>query len=175
MAQLIMRWKNDHTPAKPLVLPAGVTVKTFPELENATGHWLDIVQYMWQEIRELPDDYFQRAMDRPFFQESQCHFLLVDGIPAATITVICNPETKEGYIHMVSSKPEFRGRGLGHLLNDVATQILKREGMETAYLTTDDWRIPAIKSYLKADFYPDLETEPDFKERWKKIYQEIGK
>lgn len=176
MAQLIMRWKNDKTPAKPLVFPQGVTLKTMPKLENGVAHWLEIVKFMWQEPKDLSEDYYHRAMtDRPCYREEQCHFLLVDGEPAATITVICDYSTKEGYIHMVSAKPQFRGRGLGHLLNDVATMVLKREEMETAYLTTDDWRIPAIKSYLKAGFYPDLETEPDFKERWEKIYREISR
>lgn len=175
MAQLIMRWKHDGTPAKPVRLPEGVEVKTLPELENGRAAWLDIVQHMWQNPVTLQEDYFDKVMlSRPCFREELCHILTVDGIPAATITVICDPETRAGLIHMVSCKPEFRGRGLGHLLNDIASAALKREAMETAHLTTDDWRIPAIKTYLKAGFYPDLEKEADFKERWEKIYQEIG-
>ena len=75
---------------------------------------------------------------------------------------------------MVACKPEFRGRRLGHLLNDIALYTLKKEGMETAHLTTDDWRIPAIKTYLKAGFTPDLESEPDFRERWDKIHSAIN-
>ena len=175
MAQLIMRWKSDGTPAKPVQPSAGVAVRTLPELENGRAVWLDIVQHMWRNSVTLQEDYFEKAMlSQPCFREDLCHILTVDGIPAATITVICNPETKAGLIHMVACKPEFRGRGLGHLLNDVASAVLKRESMETARLTTDDWRIPAIKTYLKAGFHPDLETEADFKDRWDKIYQEIG-
>jgi hypothetical protein len=45
--------------------------------------------------------------------------------------------------------------------------------MQTAFLTTDDWRIPAIKSYIRAGFIPDLSTE-DFKARWEKIYAIIA-
>ena len=73
---------------------------------------------------------------------------------------------------MVACRPESRGRGIGTLLNDIAVNVLKNEGMETAYLTTDDFRIPAIKSYLRCGFAPDLSTD-DFKERWAKIYAEI--
>mgnify|MGYP003312674325 CR=1 FL=1 len=105
---------------------------------------------------------------------SLCFILKVDGVCAASITVICDYEKKDGYIHMVACKPEFRGRGLGNLLNDVALWVLKTEGMQTAYLTTDDWRIPAIKTYLKASFEPDTETCPDYKERWEKIFEKIN-
>ena len=44
--------------------------------------------------------------------------------------------------------------------------------MQTAYLTTDDWRIPAIKSYLRIGFTPDISTE-DFKARWDEIFKII--
>ena len=71
---------------------------------------------------------------------------------------------------MVACKPDFRGMGIGHILNNIAVNVLKTKGMKTAYLTTDDWRLPAIKTYLKAGFTPDLTTEPDFKERWNKIF-----
>ncbi len=59
------------------------------------------------------------------------------------------------------------------MLNKVAVETLKNEGMETAYLTTDDWRIPAIKSYLRIGFEPDVSTE-DFAMRWEKINEELG-
>jgi mycothiol synthase len=76
---------------------------------------------------------------------------------------------------MVACKPDFRGRGLGHLLNDLALYTLKTRRMQTAWLTTDDWRLPAIRTYLKAGFRPDLDTEPDFSPRWKAIFEIIGK
>lgn len=176
MAQLIMRWKHDGTPAEPILPPEGVAVRTLPELENGRALWLDIVQYMGRNPAVLDEDYFRRAMlSRPYFREELCYILTVEGAPAATITVICDPETKAGLIHMVACKPDFRGRGLGHLLSDVAIAALKREGMKTAHLTTDDWRIPAIKTYLKVGFRPDLETEADFRERWENINREIGR
>ena len=74
---------------------------------------------------------------------------------------------------MVACKPHFRGKGLGTLLSRLAAYVLLREGMQTAYLTTDDWRVPAIKTYLRAGFVPDTESQPDFFERWKKILSQI--
>ena len=176
MAQLIMHWKNDGADAVAPVLPEGITVKTFPEMPDAVNVWLDIVRFMSQaESAPAGEDYYDRLMRNwPHYDENMCYFLTVDGVPAATIAVVCNYPEKKGYIHMVACKPEFRGRRLGHLLNDIALYTLKKEGMETAHLTTDDWRIPAIKTYLKAGFTPDLESEPDFRERWDKIHSAIN-
>jgi len=176
MAQLIMNWKNDGIQAKEVSFPEGVSLIRYTEIADATDVWLDIIKYLSPEPMEnLTSEFFHRHMlSLENFKEHNCCFLTVDGSPAATITVVCDYSDKHGYIHMVVCKPEFRGRGLGRLLNDIALYILKKEGMETAHLTTDDWRIPAIKSYIKAGFFPDLETEPDFKERWEKIYSEIN-
>lgn len=174
MEQLIMRWKNDNTTLKPFALPDGVELKTISDFENGVKVWLDIIKYMARDVKELSYEYYEKTMPAyENFREDLCHILMVDGAPAATITVICDPIKKEGYIHMVACKPEFRGRGLGNLLNDIALSTLKKEKMQAAYLTTDDWRIPAIKTYLKVGFYPDTESEPDFKERWDEIYKVI--
>lgn len=176
MAQLIMNWENNNIEAKELALPAGIEVKTFPKLENALTAWQDIVRYLDENGQlDTSGEYYKIAMlDYPNYEDELCYFLLVQGEPAATLTVICDYEKKQGYIHMVACKPEFRGKGLGRLLNEIAVYTLKEKKMQTAYLTMDDWRIPAIKSYLRAGFFPDLETEADFKERWEKIYTSLG-
>ena len=177
MEQLIMRWKNDGTPAVPATLPESIELKRFTEIDNALSEWVDIVRHMDNAAYNIEDEmtyYTDVMLCEKGYDDNLCFFLTVDGAPAATITVICDYERKDGYIHMVTCKPEFRGRGLGNLLNDVALWCLKTEGMQTAYLTTDDWRIPAIKTYLKASFEPDLVSCPDFKERWEKIFEIIA-
>lgn len=78
------------------------------------------------------------------------------------------------FLNMVACKESVRGKGYGILLGKWAVVALKKEGMETAYLTTDDWRIPAIKSYLSVGFEPDISTE-DFRERWDKIKNQLGR
>ena len=171
MEQLVMRWHDDGAEKQMPVLPEGVEWKTFPALPDALQTWLEIVRYMDRDVKPAADkEFYEKVMVAyPHYREDMCNFLTVDGAPAATVTVICDEAAKEGYIHMVSCKPEFRGRGLGHLLNAIAVYTLKKAGMKTAWLTTDDWRIPAIRTYLKAGFAPDLESQPDFKERWHKI------
>ena len=175
MKQLRMIWENDHRTSSFPVLPPDISVKPFTKLNGALSAWQDIMRFLGKDgDNNTGGDYYKNTMlDYPNYKEDLCFFILVDEKPAATITVICDKNKKQGYIHMVACKPDFRGRGIGRLLNDIALYTLKNEGMETAYLTTDDWRIPAIKSYLKAGFKPDLETEPDYVERWQKIYNII--
>lgn len=176
MAQLIMNWVNDGSEYQMPPLPEGMSVKTLPEIDNGVKEWLDIIRFMWQkENNDLDEEFYQKLMtdfDKNY-DDNMCYFLLVDGAPAATITVICDYEKGNGYIHMVACKPNFRGKGIGHILNNIALNALKKAGMKTAFLTTDDWRLAAIKTYLKVGFTPDLESEPDFKERWEKIYKAL--
>jgi GNAT superfamily N-acetyltransferase len=172
MKQLIMRWKNDGQPTKLPVAPDGCEFVNFTELEDAVNKWLDIVQYGLTNGRCTEECYKKAMLDEPFYSEDKCFFIVEKGIAVATLTVICDYEKKEGYVHMVACVESARGKGYGTLLNKIAEYTLKKEGMETAYLTTDDWRIPAIKSYLRIGFKPDLSTE-DFKERWNKIYEKL--
>ena len=169
--QLIMHWKKsaeDFTAN----IPSDVKVETFAQRENALDEWLDLVQYGLTGTKQGPACYKSLMSDKEWYSEDNCFFLVIDGRAAATITVICNKDKKQGYIHMVACHPDFRGRGLGNVLNEVAVSALYKEGMETAYLTTDDFRIPAIKTYLRYGFTPDVST-PDFKERWDNILKEI--
>jgi ribosomal protein S18 acetylase RimI-like enzyme len=180
MKQLMMYWKNDGTKAIMPTLPNGVTLTTFDRLENAKKEWLDIAipGKLWpDELNNLPypvDFYreFMTAFD--IYTEDKCFFLLVNGECAATITILCDYKNSQGLVHMVSCKPEFRGMGLGNLLTEIGLYVLKNEGLKTALLRTDDWRIPAIKTYLKAGFTPDLTSSPDYKERWDAIFKIIN-
>lgn len=172
MAQLLMKWKNDGKEMKIPSLPEGFTVDTINNRENGIDEWLDIVQYDLAEEPATHEFYKKLMTDFPGYDENWCFIFCYEGRPVATSCIICNKETKEGYIHMVGSKPEIRGKRFGTFMNSYVIALMKKEGMETAHLTTDDWRIPAIKSYLRADFVPDESTD-DYKERWKKIREII--
>lgn len=178
MAQLLMEWRNDGVRPAELTFPDGVLLKTLPEIESGVDAWLDIVGYMEQTHTDYTGNYefYRKVMtEQANYDENKCFFLVVGEKPVATIAVLCDYETKDGYLHMLSMLPECRGKGLGKLLFAVAVNTLKKEGMERAKLSTDDWRIPAIKSYLKNGFTPNLTNQPDYPERWQKIYEIINK
>lgn len=174
MDQLIMHWENDGAAAVAPAVPSGCEIVNFCELDGAIEKWLDIVQYGLSCGRESEAFYHETMTALPNYREDKCFFLLENGKAVATITVICDYASKEGHIHMVACRENARGKGYGTLLNQLAEFVLKKEGMKSAHLTTDDWRIPAIKSYLRMGFSPDLSTD-DFKSRWAKIYEQIEK
>ena len=171
MEQLVMRWKKGLTPDAP---DWGDTVcRRFDGSEKDVDAWLDIVA----------DGLTDGKQDAAFFQQCMYShgkleydkFFMVEcgGEPAATLAVICDYEKREGYIHMVACKSRFRGRGIGTRLCTEAVRALIFAGMETAYLTTDDFRIPAIKSYLRAGFYPDI-INGEHERRWADVMDIIG-
>ena len=165
MAQLKMYWKNDGTPAVAPAVPEGLTLCTMPELTNGVEQWLDIMQYGLSSKREDASYYETTMLKQPWYDENQCFFIVEDGKAIATLTVVSDPEKKDGLFHMVGSLPECRGRGIGHLLCEIGEYVLKTTGMQTARLSTDDFRVPAIKAYIRTGFKPDLSTE-DYVQRW---------
>ena len=177
MEQLKMYWKNDGKESVLPTFPNGITLTSFAEIENAENEWIDIVKDGSLLPEEKVDgvNYYVQSMNIfPTYKEEMCYIIKVNGNCAATLTVICDYDKKAGLVHMVACKPEFRGLGLGNLLTQVALYTLKKENMQTASLKTDDWRIPAIKTYLKIGFTPDVESQPDYKERWDKIFEIIN-
>jgi predicted N-acetyltransferase YhbS len=74
---------------------------------------------------------------------------------------------------MVSVLTEERGKGLGHCLCKIAESRLHEQGNRMAFLTTDDWRKGACKSYLAAGFYP-VNYDDDMVERWTDLITEFG-
>lgn len=174
MKQLIMRWKNNGGKEPALQIPDHCRIVNFTQLDKAIDRWLDIVQYGLSDGKKSPDYYHAVMTSRPCYEENKCFFLLENEEAIGTITIICNYEKKEGYIHMVACKESARGKGYGTLLSKWALTTLIKEKMETAYLTTDDWRIPAIKSYLYIGFEPD-ESTVDFQKRWNKIRAQLDR
>ncbi len=92
--------------------------------------------------------------------------------PVATITGFVRPDGA-GDIHMVAAIPEVRDKKIGHAMLAHALEKLSRDGVEKVYLTTDEWRKPAIKNYLTAGFCP-VEYDVGMPERWVGVFAEMG-
>ena len=77
---------------------------------------------------------------------------------------------------MVACHTDARGNKLGEALLARAMAKLKEEmpgENRITRLTTDDWRLPAIKGYIRAGFLPVL-YDDDMEERWRRILGELG-
>jgi len=82
-------------------------------------------------------------------------------------------EWEKGYLHMVCVLPDQRGKQIGHLLTLAVLRFFRDRGFKEVWLSTDDWRIPAIKSYLRLGFEPDYEDDSHH-ERWKVVFERIA-
>ena len=73
---------------------------------------------------------------------------------------------------MVAALESHRGKGLGHLVNAAVLNRLKDLGFEKSHLRTDDYRLAAIQSYLRAGFEP-FNTHISHAERWDAIMDRL--
>ncbi len=127
------------------------------------------------------DSYTNAITNTPLLVPEKDVFLVCEkatGKPVATLTAHIR-EDGVGWIHMVGSLPEVRGKKIGHAMLATGLEKLKAAGVPLVRLTTDDWRKAAIKNYLAAGFLPVIfaDDSPDaipMNERWDKILTEMG-
>lgn len=75
----------------------------------------------------------------------------------------------------VAIVPSERGFGMGRVLVSTALRHARRCGAETAFLTTQDNRLSAIKTYLPIGFRPCLSSwDQSHRRRWKMIASKVG-
>ena len=77
-----------------------------------------------------------------------------------------------GALGWVAGDPEHSGRGLGQAVCAAVLRRFARAGYRNIYLYTDDFRLPAIRIYLRLGFKPHL-TGPDMEKRWRKVCAEL--
>lgn len=180
MAQLKMiRYSAEFTKRE---LPEGYTVKFFDGSDRMKEDWLricsdgllgEIPENQIPQRRGVFDEWIKnRAHAVP---ESDTFFILSpEGKAVATTTAIEEPE-KIGYVHMVGSLPETRGKGIGHAMVSITNGIMEERGCVYSYLTTDDWRLAAIKTYLDGGFLPVLYGDRDeMLNRWNDVLLKLG-
>lgn len=176
MEHLRMEWKRTaDRELPPIRLPEGYRIRHFDGSPEEETGWLDIV------MKELVEGQQDRESTRSYLYNLENYkiqdtmFVTWEEEICATITVICDDEAKHGFWHTVACNPEHRGKGLGHAMNAAALAYMEERGMETAHLITDDFRIPAIRGYLKVGFFPapeQLERE-DMAQRWADVMKMI--
>jgi mycothiol synthase len=79
-----------------------------------------------------------------------------------------------GSLQWVMADSAHLGKGLGKAVVAAATADLARARYGRVYLSTDDWRLPAISMYLKLGWKPLL-FAPDMEDRWKTIFEQLGR
>lgn len=187
MAQLRMKWLRE-TP-KSFSLPDGWLYRTY-ESEDDIAAWTKICSQGQLGVTDGDAGAYERAIGgeaaHGLLPERDLFFVCDDKfMPVATVAAFVNCNNRDagvGQIHMVSSLESCRGQGIGKAMMTGAVVHLFGLGCTTAQLTTDDFRVPAICSYLDNGFHPVIsgsdisgEDAADFLKRWDAIFAMLGR
>ncbi len=163
-------------------LPDGYCYELFHGDEAQITDWLAICRYglLPDEAPaggEYRDHYVNAIQNYPDLVPTRDLLFVVspDGERVATTAAVLHGGG-EGYIHMVAAKPVCRGLGIGHAMLARSLAELSARGATFMTLTTDDFRLAAIKTYLDAGFRPVLWPDPesDMRARWDAVIAALG-
>ena len=103
----------------------------------------------------------------------------VDGKIVGTATGYFHPAHDDkpgdngGTLHMVSALASASGKGVGRAVCASAVNYLVDAGCEYVDLTTDDFRLPAIVTYMRLGFRPVID-DAEMEERWSALAEKLG-
>ena len=160
-------------------LPEGFSFAFFTECQEDIDAWCDICRKANMVKSGENEDNFNKII-RSVKGIDPCKdlFFVVapDGKRIATSALIANTEKNTGYLHMVAAIPDYRNMGIGYAMLSFALIIAEERGLDYCILTTDDYRLPAIKNYLVGGFRPVIYDDPDsdMRARWLAVAEKLG-
>ncbi len=172
MSQLFMRRADlDDLPALPL-LPGGYRLRV---AEDADADALAALLRAafddddWTTARVRAD-----LLDAPDVVSTWV--IDFDGQPAATASTRLRADRfpDSGYVHWVGALPSHAGRRLGFIVSLAVLHEFVRLGCRDAVLETDDFRLPAIKTYRNLGFRPEIQEETHAA-RWKAVEEKLAR
>ena len=160
-------------------LPEGYSFVFFKECSEDINAWCEICRKASMCSNPNNDEAFTKVMRsvKGIELEKDLFFVVApDGSKIATSALIHNKEKNSGYLHMVAAIPEHRNLGIGHAMLSFAMSIAEDREIEYCILTTDDYRLPAIKNYLVGGFCPVIYDDPesDMRARWLAVAEKLG-
>lgn len=152
-----------------LQLHSGYSVRSYQPGDDAAWNW--IIKESFQKEYDFAKDISGKDQFKPERVLFVCH----DSRPVATACAWYKSAWDEqtGYLHMVGVLPSYSGKKLGYIVSLAALQQMFREERKSAVLNTDDYRIPAIITYLKLGFDPQIVHESHV-HRWRLIAELLG-
>ncbi|NOZ21187.1 MAG: GNAT family N-acetyltransferase [Planctomycetes bacterium] len=154
-------------------VPEGYEVRTYQPGDEAV--WADVVNRSFGGKERTAENAREVIMNRPQFEPDRLFFVTKDGEAVGTACAWERGGHPEGtgYLHMVGVVPGHQGHGLGKLLVSLVLDCFRRKGYRQVMLHTDDFRLPAIKSYLRAGFDPVIRDDEE-RLRWDAIRNQIA-
>ena len=159
-------------------LPLGYFFEGFNDSEKDVADWKAIMSESPFLALEDPDACYQAMIVKfPDCNPKQDIWFVCNekGERVASITMITHSDGS-GYVHMVKAKLSEQGKGIGHAMVRYALRVFAERGVDRVVLTTDDFRVAAIKTYLDAGFVPVIYKDPesDMQQRWDAVLKKLN-
>ena len=155
-----------------LELPLGYQLRTYHEGDET--HWANIISDSFGGRARTAQDTQNEITNRDVFVPDGLFFITHQDVPIATACAWRQSvdETDVGYVHMVGVVGEHTGKKLGKWVSLAVLFYFKGNGFTCSMLDTDDFRIPAIKTYLNLGFIPVYVDNTQAK-RWQDIFKTL--
>lgn len=168
--QLQMMWPERLRNSPPAVLlPPGYSLRTYrPGDESRFYEMMEVAGWPgWNEeklqpwrSRILPGGWVMAV-----HQES-------GAIVATAMALRSEVHDSGGELGWLAADPAHSGRGLGRAVSSAVTARFIEAGRYPIHLFTEDWRLAAIKIYLKLGYLPYLYV-PEMPRRWREICRQL--
>lgn len=160
-------------PLEPLQIPEGYVLRS-ARLEDGP-QWCHCCRGGDLGIEEETVELFQKHMladptvslERIFMLENQDHQIV------ATAAAQNTGKPNHAHLHMVANPTEFRGMGFSKYVCWAAIDSMRKAGQMTSELSSDDFRLGALKTYLRLGYVPILCRE-DMEGRWLAVMEKLG-
>lgn len=172
MARQLRMVRPDLKDLPKLELPTGYSLRTYREGDDI--HWANIISDSFGGRARTTQDTRNEITERDVFVPDGLYFVTYQDMPVGTACAWRKSvdETDVGYVHMVGVLNEHTGHKLGKWVSLAVLYYFRDHGFICSMLDTDDFRIPAIKTYLNLGFMPVYldNTQP---ERWEEILKKL--
>ena len=155
-----------------LELPVGYGMRTYRTGDEV--HWARIISDSFGGRERTAQDTENEITGRDVFVPDGLYFATHQGVPVGTACAWRQSvdEKDVGYVHMVGVVAEHTGHKLGKWVSLAVLCYFRDNNFKCSMLDTDDFRIPAIKTYLNLGFIP-VYVEEGQPERWRNIFKKL--
>ena len=155
-----------------LELPVGYGMRTYRTGDEV--HWARIISDSFGGTERTAQDTENEITGRDVFVPDGLYFATHQGVPVGTACAWRQSvdEKDVGYVHMVGVVAEHTGHKLGKWVSLAVLCYFRDNNFKCSMLDTDDFRIPAIKTYLNLGFIP-VYVEQGQPERWRNIFKKL--
>ena len=155
-----------------LEIPVGYGMRTYRTGDE--GHWARIISDSFGGRERTAQDTENEITGRDVFLPDGLYFATHQGVPVGTACAWRQSvdEKDVGYVHMVGVVAEHTGHKLGKWVSLAVLCYFRDNNFKCSMLDTDDFRIPAIKTYLNLGFIP-VYVEEGQPERWRNIFKKL--